>query len=212
VPITDTQSYSSVIRDVLFARCVTLPFFEGFTARRCKQLPTQEYHLPYLGVYIVDENMTADGDWNAGEIRFIHDLKIGFSVQFEDNDPLKLELKLDAAFWAIMSLWEDQYLMNFLHTWNPHSQTEHPDNTRMEGIPRGRRDHNWGMNAETPFAELQYEPVIRYRTRWPPWIDDDLLLVHSENVPMIGPLGGRHAPDEDEVRRIIMKYEFQPSP
>jgi hypothetical protein len=201
--------YSSIIRDILFAKCVTLPFFEGFTARRCKQLPTQEYHLPYLGVYIVNENMTSDGDWNHGEVDFIHDLKIGFSVQFENNDPLALELKLDEAFWTIMGLWADQYMMNFLYTYNPSTGTENPENMRMEGIPRGNRTHNWGMNAETPFAELQYEPVIRYRTIWPPKIDDDLLLIHVKTAPMVGKTGERHPPD-DEVQRIISQYEFTP--
>ena len=32
--ITDTQSYGMVIRDMLYAKAVTLPFFAGFKSRR----------------------------------------------------------------------------------------------------------------------------------------------------------------------------------
>jgi hypothetical protein len=206
--ISDTNSYSAIIRDILFAKCCTLPFFDGFTARRCKQLPTQPYHLPFLGVYIMDENMTPDGDWNVGEIRFIHDLKLAFSVQMEGNDPLALELKLDEAFWAIMNgCWKDQYLANMLDTYNPHTGEGNPDNTRFEGIYRGHRRHVWGaarLNNETPWAELQFEPTIRYRTYWPPIIEDELERITVDVVP----LHHGKIPSADEVQRIISKYEF----
>ena len=91
--ITDKQSYSEVLRDVFFARVVTLPFFAGFKARRCKMLQVQPEHIPYLGVYLIDEQMVPDGDANAGCIRFTHTLRIGFSVIIENNDPLAAELK-----------------------------------------------------------------------------------------------------------------------
>lgn len=211
--ITEYQSYSAVIRDVLFAKCCTLPFFEGFTARRSKQLPTQPYHLPFLGVYIVDENMGMDGDWNAADIRFIHDLRLGFSVQMEDNDPTTLELKIDAAFWAIMNgLWTDQYITNMLDTWNPHLGEGNPDNTRFEGVFRGTRRHNWGAprkNNETPWAELQYEPVIRYRTNWFPTDFDTLEKIVIDTVPLKFPPPEGRIPPADEIQRIIAKYELR---
>lgn len=210
--ITDIQSYSTVIRDVLFAKCCSLPFFEGFTARRCKQLPTQPYHLPYLGVYIMDEPFQSDGDWNAGHFAWIHELKLGFSVQMEHNDPVELELMLDRAYWAIMNgIWRDQYICNLFDTWNPHTHSGNPDNTRFEGVKRGIRRHNWGparQNNETPWAELQYEPILSYRTEWEPIVDDWLESIHVETVPM------RHqplprVPPAEEVQRIISKYEFK---
>lgn len=211
--ITDVQSYSAVIRDVFFAKLCTLPIFEGFTARRCKQLPTEPYHLPYLGVYIVEESMGPDGNINTGTIRFIHDLKLGFSVQIEDNDPLRLELKLDEAFWAIMNgLWRDQYICNMLDTWNPHTGSGNPDNTRFEGIPRGRRRHNWGPprnHNETPWAELQYEATVQYRTNFYPIITDDLERIHVEVVPLKHPPPEGRVPPEDEIQRIIAKYELR---
>src|SRR6516165_7001902 len=95
VGITATQSYSQVIRDALFATVVQLPFFQGFKARRSKQLPLQEPILPYLGVYIIGEDMMPDGDVGAGDIRFIHMLRIGFQVIIDNNDPVQSELYLD---------------------------------------------------------------------------------------------------------------------
>lgn len=200
--VTDTQSYSQVIRDALFAKTVLLPFFTGFYARRSKQLPVQATQLPYLGVYIVGEDMTSDGDANAGEIRFIHRLQVGWQVLIEDNDPVAAELKLDQAFWSIMNgLWRDPDLMNFI-------QSDMPDDTRIEAVERGKRAHAWGppgVNGELPFGELQYVATIVYRAEFSPAITDDLLHIHEEAVPLAG---DATTPDASEVQRIIREYEF----
>jgi hypothetical protein len=211
--ITDTQSYSEVLRDVFFARVVTLPFFQGFRARRCKMLQMQPENLPYLGVYIIDETMMPDGDANAGNIRFVHTLKLGFSVIIMNNDPVAAELKLDEGFWAIMNgLWRDPYLTNFLNTLNPETGQGTPDNTRFEGVVRGTRKHVWGsagLNNDMPTAEMQYEASVLYRTDLSPIITDDLLRMHVETVPL-GSDG--NVPPADQVQRIISEYEFTPAP
>ena len=202
--ITDTQSYSQVIRDSLFATVVQLPFFASFKARRSKQLPMQEPILPYLGVYIIGEEMPADGDPNAGDIRFIHMLRIGFQVIIENNDPVQSELYLDQAFWAIMNgLWTDSGLTNMI-------QTEMPDNTRIEGIERGTRRHVWGTMGSTqekPIGELEYIATIKYRSEWYPGNFPDLLRIHEEVVPMAD---DGTVPDASVVQRIIVEYEFTP--
>jgi hypothetical protein len=203
--ISDTQSYSDIIRDALFAKAVTLPFFQGFVVRRSKQLQVQPQYIPYLGVYIIDEVMGPDGDLNAGHIRFRHALRLGFSVIIQNNDPVESELKLDEAFWALMNgLWRDAKLTNFL-------QSSMPDNARFEGIERGTRKHIWGsagLNNETPFGELQYEPLIIYRAEFAPIITDDLLHIHVETVPLAD---DDTVPPVDEVQRIISEYEFTPA-
>ena len=202
--ITDTQSYSQVIRDALFATVVQLPFFQNFKARRSKQLPIQEPILPYLGVYIIGEDMPADGDPNAGDIRFIHMLRVGFQVIIENNDPVQSELYLDQAFWAIMNgLWTDSGLTNMI-------QTEMPDNTRIEGIERGTRRHVWGTMGSTqekPIGELEYIATIKYRSEWYPGNFPDLLRIHEEVVPMAD---DGTVPDASVVQRIIVEYEFTP--
>jgi len=202
-PIVFYQSYSQVIRDALFAKAVQLPFFQGWVARRSKQLQIQPpQDIPYLGVYIIEEQMGPDGDANAGDIRFVHSLRIGFQVIILNNDPVKSELKLDAAFWALMNgLWRDPKLTNFINS-------DMPDNTRIEGVTRGNRTHHWGsggLDNELPYGELQYDAWISYRTNFAPIITDDLNRIHVETVPTPS---GELPPDGSEVQRIITEYEF----
>jgi len=210
--ITDTQSYSQVLRDVFFARLVTLPFFAGFKARRSKMLQIMRETIPYLGVYIVDEGMAPDGDGNAGHIKFVHTLRLGFSVIIHNNDAVAAELKLDEAFWAIMNgLWRDPYITNMLDTWNPATASGTPDNTRFEAVVRGNRKHVWGsagLNNELPYGELQYEASVTYRSEFAPVITDDLLHIHVETVPLAK---DGTVPAADVVQRIISEYEFTPA-
>lgn len=203
--ITDDQSYSIVIRDAIFATLVTLPFFAGYNARRAKMLSVQPEHIPYLGIYVIDETMTPDGDLNAGDIRFNHAFRCGFSVVIKNNDSVQAELMLDRAFWTIMNgLWRNDGLTNFLHS-------TMPDNTRFEGVQRGTRKHLWGAagaNNELPIGELQYEATIVYRSQFAPPITDDLLQAHVETVPLAT---DGTVPPADEVQRIISEYEFTPA-
>jgi hypothetical protein len=206
--ITDTQSYSLVIRDIFFDAVQGVPFFVNFTKRRCKQLQVQPQDLPYLGVYIVDELMVPDGDLNAGEVRFHHTLRIGFSVVIQNNDPIESELKLDQSFWAIMQrIWPDQYIMNRLDTMaygHPTQTMPNPDNVRVEGIARGTRRHVWGsnqLNNEMPIAEMQYDVSCIYRTNWPPVITDNLNIIQVESQPETGD-------PPNMVQSITSVYDF----
>ena len=147
--ITDTQSYSLVIRDVFFdTLALREPFFANHFKRKTKMAQIQPEQLPYLGVYIIDEVMTPDGDANAGEVRFAHTLRIGFSVIIANNDQDAAEREIDASFWRIMNrLWTDPYVMNLLDTYNPTDQSINPDNTRVESITRGVRKHLFGNTS-----------------------------------------------------------------
>jgi hypothetical protein len=180
--ITDTQSYSLVIRDVFYDTLVLRePFFANYFTRKTKMVPVQPDQLPYLGVYIIDETMIPDGDGNAGEVAFHHTLRVGFSVIIANNDQNAAELQIDAAFWRIMNrLWTDAHVMNMLNTYNPDDGVMNPDNTRIESISRGVRRHQFGVNQltnSTPLAELQYDVSCVYRTYWPPIVTDDLLEI-----------------------------------
>lgn len=210
--ITDTQSYGLVIRDTLYAKTVTLPFFADFKSRRCKQLQVVPEVLPFLGIYFIAEKMGADGDPNAGEVRFDNEMTIGFSVVIQNNDPVDSELKLDQAYWAIMNgLWRDQYIMNLIDTTAPAGVITLPDGMVIEGIKGGTRKHVWGnagLNNEMPIAEMSYEAVILYSASFPPIITDDLLHIHQETVPLAR---DGTIPPADEVQRIISAYEFTPA-
>ena len=209
--ISDTQSYGILIRDTLFAKAVTLPFFAGFKMRRSKQLQVIPELIPYLGVYFIRESMAPDGDINAGEVRFINEMKIGFSVIIANNDPVASELKLDQAYWTLMNgLWRDQYIMNLSDTSAPAGVVTLPDGITIRGIKGGTRRHVWGnagLDNETPIGELSYEADIVYSTTFPPIITDDLLHIHVETVPLSH---DGTIPPADEVQRIIAEYEFTP--
>ena len=206
--ITDTQSYGLVIRDILHDALAPDPFFANYTVRKTRMLRVQTELLPYLGVYIADETMVPDGDSNAGNVRFIHTTRIGFSVMIANNDPVIAELQVDAAFWRIMNrLWTDEYITNVLSTYDPATGTETPDNTRFEGVERGQRRHvfgNAGLNNETPLAELQYDVTIKHRTTWSPIIPDDL----EEIDITTGVKAGDTQAEMDQRQQVTRKYLF----
>jgi hypothetical protein len=206
--VTDVYSYSKVIRDVFFDVLRTAPFFAEFYSRKSKALQIQPQHLPYFGVYIVDEQMVPDGDPNHGFIGFIHTLRLGFSVIVVNNDPPACEDKLDQAFWTIMNrLWRDQYITNMWDTRSYPGGIGTPDNTRIEGVARGTRRHVWGnatFSQEIPLGELQYEASVIYRTMFDPIIDDDFLRMHMTTGIKIGET------EEEMARRpqVQAVYDF----
>ncbi len=177
-----TQSFSLDLRDTFFNALDQQLFFSNFTKRKSKMLQVQPNLLPYLGVYMIpDEVMTPDGDWDAGCIRFIHECRIGFSVMIINNDDVIAERKIDAAFWVIMNtLWADPYIPNFIDTLNRDTGFQNVNNVRFEGIKRASRRHIFGnaRDNETAVAELQYDVNVTYRTYWPPVITDELLEIN----------------------------------
>jgi hypothetical protein len=199
--ITDTQSFSLVIRDVFYDALVADAFFAGYACRKTRMLRVQADLLPYLGVYIIDETMLPDGDANAGHVRFSHTLRIGFSVVIANNDQVAAELQIDAAWWRIMNrLWPDQDIMNLLKSSNP-------DNTIIEGVTRGSRRHVFGaaaLNNETPLAELQYDVSIFFRTGWPPIITDTLDEIDITTGIKIGDT----QEEMDQRQQVQRKYLF----
>jgi hypothetical protein len=211
--ISELQSWSFIIRDMFIDRLLQAKFFQGWTPRKSKALQIMTYQIPTLGVYFVNEDMSPDGDLNAGEIRFTHYLKLGFSAVVANNDPVACEAKLDQAFWAIMNtLWRDPYLTNLIDTRAYPGGVGNPDNTRIEGVSRGTRKHvfgNAGLNNETPIGEMQYEATVKYSANYPAIVTDNLLLIHQETVPL---RDDGTIPAAGEVETIVTEYEFEPYP
>jgi hypothetical protein len=180
--VTNTQSYSLVIRDVFFDALAADPFFTNHFKRKTKMVPVQAEQVPYLGVYIIDETMAPDGEANQPPIKFQHTLRIGFSVMYATNDQDSAEASLDASFWKINNvLLTNQYIMNLFDTSNPYTYGDqyagNPDNVVIESVTRGVRRHLFGHNQlinQTPLAELQYDMSVFGRSMWYPTITDDL--------------------------------------
>ena len=187
--ITETQTSAYDIRDAFYNVVTAAPFFAGFTCRKNKMLPVQRNLIPYLGVYLVDEMMTPDGDANAGCIRFTHNVRIGFSMIQVNNDPNAAEQAADQAMQAVMvAAYTDLHLMNVLHNNNP-------EGVGIEAIMRGMRRPIFGAPStdnETPFVEMQYEISCSFRSEWYPDITDTLneidVTTRVNNDPDITPI------------------------
>ena len=152
-------------------------YFAGFTCRKNKMLPVQRNLIPYLGVYLVDEQMTPDGDANAAYVRFIHTVRIGFSVVIANSDQNLAEQTADQGFLKIMSLaYTNLYLTNPLQKYVAPAN-QNPEGVMIEAITRGSRRLIYGAPStdnETPFVEMQYEASCSFRTEWYPDITDTL--------------------------------------
>lgn len=205
------QSYSLIIRDTLLATLKATPFFSSFVTRKNNMLQVQPQHLPLLALYFVKDEARPDGDWNAGHIKFVQDVTLGFSVIVQRNDPDACESKLDEAYCVIANtLWPNQYVMNLLDTRNPYQAgTGTPFNTRIEGIMAGNRRHNWGTtDNETPIGEMRFEVVCRYRDDFAPIIPDDLLEVYLTT----GIKPGETQEEMDKRQQVGATYVFTPEP
>lgn len=209
--ISDTQSYTHIIRGVLFDALKGDPYFTGYTMRKNRMLSIQHELLPYLGVYLIDEPMLPDGDANAGNIRFVHSPRIGFSVMIAANDQDDCETALDAVFRHVeLRLWGDPYINNVLDTYNPRSALDNPDNVRFESIERGSRRYVWGntsLNNQTPVGELQYDITLRHRSYEEPGPFDNLNTVDIKT----GIKPGDTQAEMNQRQQIHRVYTFDPS-
>jgi hypothetical protein len=203
--LSDTQSYSWIIVNAIYDRLVGLSLFEGFTIRRINRaLPIEAgTHIPFLGVYQSAEKLSADGEPNMGDIRFKHDVDLGFQIVVKDNDAVRCLQTLDRCSWFLMNqLLRDNTLTNRLNT-------NMPDNVRFEGIPRGNIRERWGLSGqknETPVGERLLELTFAFRTMWAPTDFPDLgRIAVQTGFPIDGT-----ADDRAKVQQVTMVYDFTP--
>jgi len=201
LPVTEQQTWSLDIRDAFFNALNADPYFAAYTRRKTKMLPVQPALIPYLGVYQIDENMTPDGDANAGCIRFTHTLRVGFSVVHANNDQVAIEKSVDAAQQHIMMrLWTDAHINNVWKSGNP-------EGALIEAIVRGTSRKVWGSAGaknETPICELEYNVSCTYRTEWFPDITDTL----NEIDVTTGVKAGDTQAEMAQRQQVTVKYMF----
>ena len=203
--ITEQQSWSLDIRDAFYNALSSDAYFAGYTCRKNKMLPVQTNLIPYLGIYLIDEGMTPDGDGNAGMIRFVHNVRIGMSVVQANNDSVALEQSIDKAFLAIMTrLWTDAGITNVFKGASPFT-SENPEHAMIEAISRGTRRHIWGTagaNNETPMCELEYNVSATYRTEWWP----DIITTLDEIDVTTGVKATDTQAEMNQRQQISVKY------
>jgi hypothetical protein len=171
MPVVEKNSWALDIRDAFFNVLDADAYFSAYTRRTNKMLPVQTDLIPYLGVYLVDETMAPDGDPNAGCVRFLHTVRLGFSVVQANNDAYALEHSVDAAWQHILATVLTS--ASILNVW----ESGNPEGALIEALTRGVRRHVWGTaqgRNETPLCELEWSLSATYRTEWYPDITDTL--------------------------------------
>jgi hypothetical protein len=194
-PDDDMQSYAFRIYMKAFSMLAGASLFDGFVCKRLNRaLPIEantETQIPFLGVYLVDENMGPDGDINAGNIRFTHTIRLGVQVLIRNSDQTRLETDLDRIYWYVAHyLLDNDAFTNLLQE------------DMIEGFNRiavRRRFGSQGSSNETPVGELQFELACQIRTMWQPWDFPDLERVTLTTVYP----SPEKAPDTQQVKVVV---------
>ena len=172
-----SHSYSLLIRNGVLARLKLVPPFDGCAAYgRSRARVIQAEHVPYLGCYMVEENLSPHGDANHAEPRFTHKLVLGFSYIIQNNDADLAEDQLDAGHWSVMKLLHDP-------KWHTFDYVD--EDVRIESITGGSRHHLFGNISpqnETPIAEMRMEMTFTYETYFDPMISDVFRTMHMKTV------------------------------
>jgi len=178
----DLNSPSFIIRRGILDRLKQVPTFQsvkrwGLTPALRVQAKLEDNQVPYVACYHVEETLSPDGDANHAEPRFLHTLRLGFSVCITCIDDNVADQNLDAAHWTIMNLLTNEYWAKFpaAGNWNLGRPI------RIEAVTRGHVKKLFGnrmINNETPVAELQMELTVTHRTSFPPVIPDVLDTIH----------------------------------
>jgi hypothetical protein len=169
----------SVLQATLFA-----PPFKTFKRTPMRQVAPGD--LPLLGVYILRETRSPDGDANEGEPRFFHRLHLGIAGAISAADDGAQFSTLE----SMMAQIDDRLLTS-------------PAFIRMiEGVEQMDRRSQYAIMGETPLAEIQIEMVVTFRTYWPPIIPDDLRTIHVETrYP-------KATTDPAEVQQVVEQYDI----
>ena len=202
---SEKQSWAFDVRDTFFNALSGDSFFVGYTAKKNKMVPIQPDQMPFLGVYMIEEVMTPDGDANAGCIRFNHAVRIGFQVINANNDQNIVEKSIDQAYLRIQQLlFTDQHIMNVLVNQNV-------ENVGIESVTRGTHKKlfgSTGLKNEIPFAELQYEISCFFRTEWYPDITNMLdeidvtVAVNNVDPSTVPPITIKYMLDQLRLHRV----------
>jgi len=171
----DLHSYAYIIRAGWIDRIKAVPTFQSIKRfGLTKMNRVQPEHIPYLGCYLIDEQLRPIGDPNAGEPRFYSEMKVGFSVMIENSNDEVAEDNLDSCYWTMMNLLTNPGWHRFKlpPPWDP---------VHIEGIVRGSRRHVFGntaLNNETRIAELQFDLTFKQGFAFEPGPFVDLNRIH----------------------------------
>jgi hypothetical protein len=194
-PIISVHSWSNAIVLGLVARMQQIPPFNTAAKFvRSTARPSQAEHIPFVGVYFMEEHLTPLGDLEAGEPRFIAHTKLGFSYIIANNDPDVAADILDAAHWSLMKMFHypEWHLFPFPHPDDPNRKM------KVDGISAIEHDRVLDKLAETPIAEMRMEITYKHSFDFEPVPLDRFELFHMETWPWDAQPG--------EVKPIITEW------
>jgi hypothetical protein len=192
-----------IVRDKIVARMKAMPFFSGFNFDTNKSKVIDPVSIPFAGVYFINEDLTPDGDTNAGEVRFRSSALYGLSVIVQNNDAIAAEYTLDQA-WKVLTV--GMFTDPTLYNWKNVGKT---GEVAIQGFTRGNRTHqfgNAGADNAIPVAELRFTLTCDLGTiDFPPVIEDDLKKVHLETRYPAGS-------DPAEVQQTTAEWDIEVEP
>jgi hypothetical protein len=176
IDVAAPNSYEHIVHMGILERMKTMSMFEPVKqwAQNRHKGPVQKENLPFFGCYFMESRAVPDGDSNAGCPAFVDRLKLGFSVIILSNDEKQAHENLDRAYWAIMKYLHRQDWFRF-----PMPPPMKPiDCEGVEGHFHRFVFGNTAIDNETPVAELQLDVTLKWRTMFPPLVEDPLKTVH----------------------------------
>jgi hypothetical protein len=201
--ISPASTEAIIVRDKIVAKMKNMPFFSTFNFTTNKATSIEPSNVPFAGVYFINEDLTPDGDTNAGEVRFRSMAMYGISVIVQNNDAQSAEYKLDEA-WQLLtvSMFTDPKMYNW-------KNVGRPGEVAIQGFTRGNRSHqfgNAGADNATPIAELRFTLTCDLGTLdFPPVIEDDFKKMHIETRYPAGS-------DPAEVQQTTAEWDIEVDP
>ena len=185
------------IRDAMYSR-LTTSAFPWVSTRKIPMPPIQIGQLPALGVYLIRENMSPDGDSNAGPPRYIVDAVIGVMVMDESSTPAVLEGSMD----TLVDLIEDTIMTDYSFF----NLTDSGGNPLIDSIPNISRTYDFPKEGETQYIQCRLQFTVRFMVIFPPVILHELdqinVTVEPPNQP--APPTGHPADPDNFVEKFII--------
>jgi hypothetical protein len=181
-------TFARDVFEAAYTRAQQVPGFKTF--RKTPMFAVVPAELPRLSAYLLREAGAPDGDANAGEPRFIHNVTLGFSGAIVASDDEQEFADLDTAVANILpALLSDPTFV-----------------AMVEGFASFDRKVVYSRIGETPLAEVQIEIVVTFRTYWPPTVLDDFNTLHIETRFPTANV------DPNAVQQIVRTWDVSETP
>lgn len=157
------STLATYIRDQTYQRLTTGPINNNWKTSRKVPVPTlQQDQLPSLAVYIMREQIDANGDANVvGVTNYMNQLTLGISV-FESADKAEL---LDGAMDPLVDLIENTLLQDITYV-----NLRWTDGTTqiIEAFPTITRLYSFPNNGEFYLMECRLQITVEFRSQYLP--------------------------------------------